>query len=77
MANSTTDEAQGGQWYWDSEGPFFWTFDTVALVDRKFNEIVRARKLGGVSAWSLGEDSHDYALIKAIQSGVEGMSDAP
>ena len=42
-------------------------------MTRKFDEIVKRLRLGGVSAWSLGEDSHDYALIKAIQLGVRGL----
>lgn len=74
VANSKTDKVQGGQWYWDSEGPFFWSFETADLIKQKFSQIVIGRGLGGVSAWSLGEDSHDFALIEAIQSGVKGLS---
>jgi GH18 family chitinase len=74
LANSKTDEIQGGQWYWDSEGPFFWSFETADLIKQKFRDIVAARGLGGVAAWSLAEDSHDFALIKAIQSGVNNLS---
>lgn len=73
MANGYTDEVNGGQWYWDPAGPFFWTWDTPALVTRKFNDIVKARGLGGVAAWSLGEDSYDFSLLKAIQAGVRAM----
>ncbi|KAK1541392.1 glycosyl hydrolase family 18 [Colletotrichum paranaense] len=71
MANGKTDEVSGGQWYWDPAGPFFWTWDTPALVTRKFNEIAKARGLGGVAVWSLGEDSYDFSLLKAIQAGVK------
>ncbi|KAK1994323.1 family 18 glycosyl hydrolase [Colletotrichum falcatum] len=71
LANGHTDEERGGQWYWDPAGPFFWTWETPALVARKFNDIVKTRGIGGVSAWSLGEDSYDFALLKAIQSGVK------
>ncbi|OHF04523.1 glycosyl hydrolase family 18 [Colletotrichum orchidophilum] len=71
IANSKTDEVNGGQWYWDAAGPFFWSFDTPALVTRKFNEIAKARGLGGVAVWSLGEDSYDFSLLKAIQAGVK------
>ncbi|OLN96134.1 Chitinase 1-like protein 1 [Colletotrichum chlorophyti] len=71
MANGKTDEVNGGQWYWDPAGPFFWTWDTPALVTRKFNDIVKARGIGGVAAWSLGEDSYDFGLLKAIQAGVK------
>ncbi|KAK2025068.1 family 18 glycosyl hydrolase [Colletotrichum zoysiae] len=71
LANGKTDEVRGGQWYWDPAGPFFWTWETPALVGRKFNDIVKTRGVGGVSVWSLGEDSYDFALLKAIQTGVK------
>ncbi|KAK1638795.1 family 18 glycosyl hydrolase [Colletotrichum phormii] len=71
IANGKTDEVSGGQWYWDPAGPFFWSWDTPALVTRKFNEIAKARGLGGVAVWSLGEDSYDFSLLKAIQAGVK------
>ncbi|KAF6836914.1 Chitinase 1-like protein 1 [Colletotrichum musicola] len=74
IANGHTDEERGGQWYWDPAGPFFWTWDTPALVARKFDEIVKARGIGGVAAWSLGEDSYDFGLLKAIQAGVRALA---
>ncbi|TQN65046.1 Chitinase 1, partial [Colletotrichum shisoi] len=64
MASGKTEEVSGGQWYWDPAGPFFWAWDTPALVSRKFNDIVKARGIGGVAAWSLGEDSYDFSLIE-------------
>lgn len=73
LKNGKTDEVNGGEWYWDPAGPFFWTWDTPALVSRKFDEIVNGLGIGGVSAWSLGEDSNNYSLIKAIQSGVRDL----
>lgn len=73
MANGVTDEEAGGQYYWDSGNALFWTWDTAALVERKFEEIVRARGLGGVMAWSAGEDSYDWSHILAMQKGAKGL----
>jgi chitinase len=71
LSKSVTDEERGGQWWWDSENELFWTFETVELIQRKFDEIVSAKGLGGVMAWSLGEDSYDWSHIKAISKGVK------
>src|SRR5687768_14750170 len=57
MEQGVTDEQNGGQWYWDAESRLFWTWDTPALITRKFTEIVKSRGLGGVFAWSLAQDS--------------------
>lgn len=73
MANGVTDEENGGQWYWDAGSRVFWTWDTPALIARKFEEIVKSRGLGGVFAWSLAQDSHDWSHLKAMQEGVQGM----
>jgi chitinase len=43
--------------------------DTPALISRKFTEIVEARGLGGVMAWSAGEDSYDWSHLLALQKG--------
>lgn len=67
------DEVAGGQWYWDGEAELFWTFDTAALIQRKFEEIVEAKGLGGVFAWSLGEDSYNWSHITAITQGVKAL----
>ncbi|CCU79984.1 unnamed protein product [Blumeria hordei] len=61
------DEQAGGAYYYDQANHLFWTFDTPELIARKFTEIVDARKLGGVMAWSLGEDSHDFSHVLALQ----------
>jgi hypothetical protein len=59
-----TDEAAGGQYYFDAQNRLFWTWDTPELITRKFKDIVRKYKLGGVMAWSLGEDSADWSHIR-------------
>ncbi|TVY34662.1 Endochitinase B [Lachnellula subtilissima] len=70
MANGITDEEAGGEYYYDSENNVFWTWDTPALIERKFTEIVNAKGLGGVLAWSAGEDGHDWSHVLALQKGM-------
>jgi chitinase len=69
-SNGITDEEAGGQYYWDSDAQLFWTWDTPDLITKKFDEIIAKNGLGGVMAWSLGEDSLDWSELKAINSGV-------
>ncbi|CAO2653898.1 Nn.00g106310.m01.CDS01 [Neocucurbitaria sp. VM-36] len=64
--NGVTDEEAGGQYYFDAQNNLFWTWDTPELISRKFDEIVRKYKLGGVMAWSLGEDSYDWSHIRQM-----------
>ena len=66
-----TDNEAGGQYFFDAENDLFWTWDTPALISRKFDDIVRKYKLGGVMAWSLGEDSFDWSHIKAMADELE------
>lgn len=68
---SKTDTKLGGEYYYDVEGKIFWTWDTAALIARKFEEIVRAKGLGGVMAWSLAEDAYDWSRVKAMNEGVK------
>ncbi|KAL5120800.1 hypothetical protein ACEQ8H_001281 [Pleosporales sp. CAS-2024a] len=67
LAHGSTDEAAGGQYYLDTANNIFWTWDTPALISRKFDDIIRKYKLGGVMAWSLGEDSFDWSHIAAMR----------
>ncbi|KAF9889859.1 hypothetical protein FE257_006949 [Aspergillus nanangensis] len=69
--DGVTDEKAGGQYYFDKENGLFWTWDTPALIERKFKDIVDAEKVGGVMAWSLGEDTLDWSHLKAMEKGVE------
>ncbi|KAI6251026.1 hypothetical protein HI914_00331 [Erysiphe necator] len=73
IANGITDEDAGGQYYFDRANNLFWTWDTAALIARKFNDIVAARGLGGVMAWSLAQDSYDFSHILALQKGAREM----
>jgi hypothetical protein len=68
MAHGVTDKRLGGQYYFDAANRLFWTWDTPALISQKFDQIVRKYKLGGVMAWSLGEDSYDWSHIKTMAS---------
>ncbi|KAL3464351.1 glycoside hydrolase superfamily [Aspergillus heterothallicus] len=79
--DGVTDEEKGGQYYLDAETDLFWTWDTPELITRKFKDIVDAEQLGGVMAWSLGEDTFDFRHLKAMQAGVaeraHGLAGAP
>jgi hypothetical protein len=39
-------------------------------MSQKFDEIVKKYKLGGVMAWSLGEDSYDWSHVRAMAGEV-------
>ncbi|KAK9770413.1 putative chitinase [Seiridium cardinale] len=73
LESGWTDEVAGGQWYWDDEAELFWTLDTVALIQRKFEDIVAAKGLGGAFAWSLGEDSYDWSHLTTVSEGVKNL----
>ncbi|KAH0594909.1 hypothetical protein MHUMG1_07206 [Metarhizium humberi] len=73
LQNGKEDSAKGGMWYWDSSTKQYWTWDAPDLIARKFKEIVAAKKLGGVMAWSLAQDSHDWSHFKAMQAGVKSL----
>jgi chitinase len=66
MSNSVTDKVEGGQYYLDQTNNLFWTWDTPEMITRKFQDIVTQYGLGGVMAWSLGEDSYDWSHIHQI-----------
>ncbi|OAX81857.1 hypothetical protein ACJ72_03794 [Emergomyces africanus] len=70
--NGMVDMEHGGRYYVDYEAKLFWTWETTDLIARKFEEIVREKKLGGVMAWSLGLDSYDWSHVEAMQKGMEG-----
>lgn len=49
----------------------FWSWDTPELIAQKFEQIVNAKGLGGVMAWSLGEDSAGWKHIEAMKEGLK------
>ncbi|KAI1422235.1 glycoside hydrolase family 18 protein [Xylaria sp. FL1777] len=73
LASGQADNTEGGQWFWDSSTSYFWTWDTPDFVAQKFEQIVKAKGLGGIMGWSLGEDSADYTYIKAMQAGLQTL----
>ncbi|CAG7954639.1 unnamed protein product [Penicillium salamii] len=70
-----TDEKGGGQYYFDKDANIFWTWDTPAMIARKFKEIVAEKKLGGVMAWSLGEDTYQFEHLGAMQKGLKAHTE--
>ncbi|CZT12653.1 related to class V chitinase [Rhynchosporium graminicola] len=76
LGNGTTDEVAGGEYHFDKANNQFWTWDTPDLIHRKFEQIVKAKNLGGVMAWSAGEDSYDWSRILALQAGVAAMKNS-
>ncbi|KAI1171266.1 glycoside hydrolase family 18 protein [Nemania sp. FL0916] len=73
LSSGKPDDKEGGEWFFDTASMYFWTWDTPAYIGKKFETIVKAKGLGGVMAWSLGEDSADYTYIKAIQAGLKTL----
>ncbi|KAJ6779939.1 hypothetical protein PWT90_05360 [Aphanocladium album] len=73
MNNGKADNEKGGQWYWDASAKVYWTWDTPEFIAKKMTDIVKAKGLGGVMAWSLAQDSHDWSHIKALQSGIKSL----
>ncbi len=49
LSRGIADTTLGGEWYWDSSTNYFWTWDTPQFIQQKFNQIVKAKGLGGVS----------------------------
>lgn len=66
-AHGIYDEAEGAMWYIDTIGnrKFFWSWDSVQIIQRKITEIVQEEQLGGVMGWGVGHNS-DGSLTKAI-----------
>ncbi|KAF2727819.1 glycoside hydrolase [Polyplosphaeria fusca] len=60
------DEKAGGKTYLDEQQGLFWTWEDSNSMSRKFAEIYEQYGLGGVFAWSLGEDTYDYGHVKQI-----------
>ncbi|KAI8952771.1 glycoside hydrolase superfamily [Xylaria longipes] len=69
--NSVYDQRNGGVWYFDETASpkIFWTWETIETITRKFYGIVNspAHKLGGISSWSLGQNSGGWEYVQQIQ----------
>jgi GH18 family chitinase len=75
LSNGMYDDLYGGYYYWDSEENIWWTFDTSDAILKKFSLIVAEKRLGGVFAWGLGEDSENWDHLKALTAGVKASTD--
>ena len=65
------DSSAVAQWWWDADAKLFWTWDTPTIIARKIKDIVKVKSLGGIMAWSLAEDSHDWSHLKAMANGLK------
>ncbi|KAI0905915.1 glycoside hydrolase superfamily [Ustulina deusta] len=70
--NFRYDQQNGGIWYFD-ETPspkLFWTWENTDMMARKFDEIVNnlTNKLGGISGWSLGENTAGWGHVQQMQN---------
>lgn len=75
VQNGRTDPKGGGQYFFDSSANLFWTWDTPELMVKKYKEIVKAKNLGGIMAWSLGEDSSDWSRLTALAEMLKDSED--
>lgn len=73
-SNGKTDTVNGGQYYFDNNASLFWTWDTKDLIKQKFTDIITARGVGGIMAWSLAEDSDGWELLSAMNEGVKATN---
>lgn len=74
-ANGDYDQEAGGHYYFDPQEKLFWTWDSPENIARKFKDIVATYGLGGVMAWSLGEDTYDWRHVRAIAAGVKALGE--
>ncbi len=70
--NFRYDQQNGGIWYFDetSSPKLFWTWENTDMMARKFDEIVDnpTNKLGGISGWSLGENTAGWGHVQQMQN---------
>lgn len=68
------DSRNGGHYFWDPDDNIWWTWDTPEAIAQKFPAIVEKKRLGGVFAWGLGEDSASWTHLKALTAEIQRMS---
>ncbi|KAI1426091.1 glycoside hydrolase superfamily [Xylaria sp. FL1777] len=70
--NFNYDQQNGGLWFFDetTSPKLFWTWENTDLMSRKFDEIVNNPKnmLGGISGWSLGENTAGWGHVQQMQN---------
>lgn len=70
------DDDAGAVAYWDSANRVFWTWETPAMITRKFRDIVAPGGVGGVFAWNLGQDTFNWEHLLLIKDEAEGVATA-
>jgi GH18 family chitinase len=70
LEGRTYDSEERGNYYFDAEESVFWSWDTPDVILKKIPLIVVEKRLGGVFAWGLGEDSKNWIHLKALTAGV-------
>ncbi|KAK9420585.1 putative Chitinase 18-4 [Seiridium unicorne] len=75
LTDGSYDDINGGYYYWDEDEDLWWTFDNPAALLKKFPLIVRAKRLGGVFAWGLGEDAPEFKHLRALNQGLKKLED--
>ncbi|KFY08854.1 hypothetical protein V492_05849, partial [Pseudogymnoascus sp. VKM F-4246] len=74
MEKGVYDDRHKGHYYLDETENIFWSWDTPEALQKKFPAIVKNKKLGGVFAWGLGEDSPEWKHLKALTAGFKGST---
>ncbi|KAI8962466.1 carbohydrate-binding module family 18 protein [Daldinia sp. FL1419] len=74
LAHGQLDKDEGAMWYWDADSKLFWTWDSTELMAQKVRDIVAPLKLGGVMAWSLGEDSAGWEHVGSVAAAAKVFS---
>ncbi|KAI0126316.1 glycoside hydrolase family 18 protein [Xylariales sp. AK1849] len=75
LTDGTYDDVGGGYHYFDEDEDLWWTFDTPTAILKKFPSIVKAKRLGGVFAWGLGEDAPEFSHLRAVNGGLQRLAD--
>ena len=73
MAHGKYDSENGGHYLWDVEEDIFWSWDTPNVIAKKFPAIMEKKKLGGTSAWGLGEDADDFEHLMALTAAMKNF----
>ncbi|KID77637.1 uncharacterized protein G6M90_00g095270 [Metarhizium brunneum] len=60
--------------YLDVKEARWWTFDTPNVIHRKFKDIVKQRRLGGVFAWGIGEDAPAFSHLSATLHELQNLT---
>ncbi|KAF2092311.1 carbohydrate-binding module family 18 protein [Saccharata proteae CBS 121410] len=70
QANALLDQVRGGSYFFDPDAQLFWTWDAPQWVQEKFETLVGGLGVGGVGAWSLGEDAGKWEMLGSVREGV-------